>query len=261
VKVDVILPAGGRIHGDFAAEAGTAVKALIELRDTSILTNTVQALRSTGRVNRMVAIGPAEIAPHAESHVDAVLPESDSGPENIYRGLDWLRSQPDSADRALIMTTDLPFVTPESVSSFLARCPEAAEIALPLFSKQEFENRFPGSLNSYVRLRDGEWTIGGAFLLSQSALERNRAHIQRIHKARKSPFAMAQMLGVSFIARYLTRTLKVAHLESHCARITGCAACAVRGCDPALAFDIDESADYRYARRYDPNNSLYAGVR
>ena len=261
MKVDVILPAGGRIHGEFAAEAGTSVKALIELADGNILANLIRALRSTGSVNRMVAIGPAEIAPHAESHVDAVLPEADSGPANIYRGLDWLKSQPDSADRALIMTTDLPFVSPESVSSFMARCPESAEIALPLFSKQEFESRFPGSLNSYVRLRDGEWTIGGAFLLSQSALDRTIAWIQQLHEARKSPFAMARTLGVSFIARYLTRTLGVTHLESHCARITGCSACAVRGCDPVLAFDIDESADLRYARSFDPNNSPYAAVR
>ena len=260
MKVDVILPAGGRIEGEFAREAGTPVKALIEFDGASILTRLAKALRATGHVNRMVAIGPGEIKSHAESDVDAVLPDADSGPQNIYDGLDWLKAQPDPAEKALIMTTDLPFVTADSMTGFLTRCPEDAEIALPLFSKEEFETRFPESHNTYVRLRDGEWTLGGAFLLSCSALDRNREQIRRLHQSRKSASGMARALGPIFILRYLTKTLQVPHLESHCARITGFAASAVRGCDPALAFDIDESADFQYARRFHAE-SVLAGVR
>ena len=248
MKVDVILPAGGRIQGSFAEEAGAEVKALIQLRSTSLLEIVVDSVRATGRVNRAVIAGPDTLFAEVESRVDKLLPDAESGPQNIFNGLAWLGTQPHPADHVLILTTDLPFITADSVSGFLDACPADSDICLPLFSKLDFESRFPHSVNSYVRLRDGEWTIGCAFLLRRQALERNRQNIDRIFEARKSPLSLARQLGPFFIARYLTRTLRVPHLEAHCHNLTGCIATAVRGCDPALAFDIDEPSDFHYAR-------------
>jgi hypothetical protein len=245
--VDVILPAGGRIEGDFAREAGAEVKALIPLGRRTLLDTVLEAVRATGYVNRAVVVGPDAVQKHADSSADAFLPERGSGPENIFHGFEWLGKQTDAADHVLILTTDLPFILPDSVSGFLNRCPPDSDICLPLFEKSDFECRFQGSQNTYVKLRDGEWTVGGAYRLRRQALEKNREHIDRLFHARKSAAKMAKLLGPLFIARYLTRTLRVPHLECHCARLTGCAAAAVKGCDPALAFDIDDIHDYRYA--------------
>ncbi len=89
--VDVILPAGGRIGGDFAAEAGASIKALIELHGVTVLERTVRVLRAMPEVGRIVVIGPAELQGHAASRgADVVLPEGDSGPSNIMLGLEWL---------------------------------------------------------------------------------------------------------------------------------------------------------------------------
>ena len=48
--IDVILPAGGRISGEFAAETGVGVKALIEIGGRTVLQRTIDALRATGQV-------------------------------------------------------------------------------------------------------------------------------------------------------------------------------------------------------------------
>ena len=63
---DVILPAGGRITGDFAKMAGTEVKALISLDGQTILKRTIEALQATKRVGRLVVIGPPAALRHAE---------------------------------------------------------------------------------------------------------------------------------------------------------------------------------------------------
>src|SRR5437870_2040178 len=105
LRVDAILPAGGRIEGTFADEAGADIKALIRLDSETFLERTIRILRDSRRIGRIVVIGPDEVANHSSARdADMALPEAESGPENVYRGLEWLRACSGShADRALIL--------------------------------------------------------------------------------------------------------------------------------------------------------------
>lgn len=262
---DAVLPAGGRIAGSFAQEAGAEIKALISLHGLTLLERTIDALRATGRIARIVVIGPDELKNHAATRAaDVVLSEAESGPANIFRGLQWLHeqsaSQPDGtqlngaqlnglqeAHRVLVVTTDLPFLTPAAINGFLEACPATAEVCVPIIRREAFEARFPDCGGDYVRLRDGEWTMGCAFLLNSVALTRNRLHIERIFEARKSQLAMARLLGPLFIARFLCGRLQVAHIQARCESVLGCTGHAVLGCAPELAFDIDQPEEFRLA--------------
>lgn len=246
MKVDAILPAGGRISGSFAAEAGSEIKALIEIGGRTLIDHAIGALRATHEVDRIVVIGPEDVAAR---DADMVLPEGETGPSNIYCGLDWLRESNSETKRVLILTTDLPFVTSGAVTGFLDVCPKDADLCVPAIRREEFEGRYPGATSTYVKLRDGEWTLGCAFLVDAKAVAENRAHIDRGFNARKSQIAMARLLGPLVITRFLTRGLEIRHIEERCRRILGCTGAAVLGCDPALAFDIDELDDLQYARR------------
>jgi len=251
--VDVILPAGGRITGEFAAEAGAEVKALIPLGGQTVLERMLATLGEAGCVERTVVIGPEEIAAHpAARAADTVLPEADSGPANLFRGLEWLHHSNGGrhAGRVLIAATDLPFLTPGGIAAFLDSCPPDADIVLPLVRRQAVEARFPGLGGEYVRLRDGEWTMGCAFLVNPAALVRSRPHVERVFEARKSQFAMARLLGPLFLARLLIRQLTVAHVEQRCMAILGCTGVGLRDCAPELSFDIDRVEEFRYALRH-----------
>lgn len=251
VRVDVVLPAGGRLKGRFADETGAEVKALIRFGGQTVLERTLSTLRATGRVERAVVIGPEEIAAHPASRTaDAVLPERySSGPSNILRGIEWLRETDGGryAERVLIVATDLPYLTPDSLTSFLDCCPPGMDICVPLVNRGEFEVRYPGTRNKYVRLRDGEWTMGCAFLVNPRAVAANRALMERVFSARKSQLGMARLLGPGIIARFLTRRLTVDHVANRCRQILGCTAGGITGSAPELAFDIDRPEEYRYA--------------
>lgn len=252
MNLDVILPAGGRISGEFAAETGVSAKALISIHGATVLERTLDAVRETGRVRRAVVIGPREVADHPSSRsADAMLPEGgNSGPANILRGIEWLREQGSSADRVLVVTTDLPFLTSDAIVAFVDSCPADADLCAPLVSKGEFEARFPGSANQYVALTDGDWTMGCGFLVNPEAMIANRHHLERAFAARKSQVGMARLLGLGFILRFLTHRLSVAHIEARCAGMLGCSAKGVAGSAPELAFDMDTTAEYRYAAQY-----------
>lgn len=250
MSVDAILPAGGRIRGAFAERAGTNVKALIRLGGATLLARTLAALRATERVGRIVIVGPRDVLDHPDARrADAVLPEGgDSGPANIMRGLEWLQEAGRrGADRALIVTTDLPFLTPLSVTGFLEACPANLDICVPVLTRGEFGARFPDFRITCVRLRDGDWTMGCAFLVNPQAMAENRGLIERAFAARKSPLAMARLLGVGFLLRFAARRLTIPEVERRGGELLHCAAGAITGCPPELAFDIDTPTEYDYA--------------
>jgi CTP:molybdopterin cytidylyltransferase MocA len=249
MRVDVVLPAGGRIAGHLAREAGTDVKALLPFDGRTVLARTLETLRAAGRVRRIVVVGPNEIVRYAERLADVVLPETDSGAGNILRGLEWVRAANEGthSERVLILTTDLPFLTADAITGFLDACPPEMDLCVPVLNRQEFEARFARSASRYVHLRDGDWMIGCAFLINPVALLRNRAMVERVFAARRSQIAMARLLGPLFVLRFLTRRLGMKQIEAKCLELLGCTGGAVRGCEPGLAFDIDYPEDYRYA--------------
>ena len=247
--IDVVLPAGGRIAGEFARDAGAEVKALIRLNGQTILARALHALRATGCVGHIAVIGPdAVLAEATRNGADAALPEGATGPENIFRGLEWLRAQNgNTAAQALIATTDLPFLTPEVLHAFLNACPSDADIVVPIVTQETFEARFPGSQNEYVRLRDGQFTLGCAFLVNPQTVLYNRPHIERIFQARKSQWQMARLIGVRTTIRFLTRRLAVQHIVERAGAILNCRGAAVMDAPAELAYDIDLPGEYDYA--------------
>jgi molybdopterin-guanine dinucleotide biosynthesis protein A len=246
--IDAILPAGGRVSGALAEESGATIKALIPLRDETLLEREIHALRETGRIGRIVVIGPPELQNHdAARKADTILLEGNDGPENIFRGLQWLQQQENAARRVLVVTTDLPFLTPQALTQFIEMCSPELDICVPVIERREYEAVFPDSPGVWMRLQDGEWAIGCAFLLNAPALHKSRAHLEQAFAARKSQLAMARLLGPVFIVRFLFKRLTIAHILERCRRVLGCTGEPIRGCAPELAYDIDEVAEYHYA--------------
>ena len=256
-QVDVVLPAGGKITGEFARAAGQEIKALIPLQNSTLLRHSIEVLRETGRVGKIVVIGPDAARAEAEN-ADAALPEGDSGPENFFRGLDWLERNSEASpatkgekeNRVLIVATDLPFLTADSILKFLDACPPDADVSVPVMSQAAMEARFPGLPGAYVPLIEGPVTTGCAFLVSPQALRRNRAHIEAIFAARKNQMAMARLLGLGFILRYALRRLSIRDIETQCRRILDCSGAAILDSAPELAFDMDTPEEYEYAKTH-----------
>lgn len=245
---DVVLPAGGRITGDFAQKAGTGIKALILFDGETILRRTIRALRESECIGRIAVIGPEEaLAEARESGADLMLPEGKTGPDNIYRGLDGL---PNVTAHLLIVTGDMPFLTSEAVRDFLALCPTEVEICIPIVERNAFELRYPNLIRTDTPLHDGNFRLGGVFRVEVSTLRRTRLHLEQMFAARKNNFQMAQLIGIPFIVRYLFRRLTIDQIVARAGEILQCGGAAVRHVPPELAFDIDIPEELAYARHF-----------
>lgn len=245
---DVILPAGGRVDPTLAAEAGTDVKALIRFGEETILARTIRVLRESGLARRIVVAGSEAAQQEARAiGADHAIAEANTGPENIFNGLKWLRSQPDPPSKVMVVTTDLPFLTADLLQRFVDLCPTDRAISVPLISRAEWNARFPGSTAMFVQLGDGEWTTGCAYLIDAEALERSMPQIEKVFAQRKSKLGMAKLLGPVFAYRFLTKSLTVPQIEAKIQSMLGCSGAAVRGAPPELAYDIDDLEDYSFA--------------
>jgi len=248
-NIHALLPSAGRLTSPASDAKATEWKALLEVGGRTLLETAIVALRESELVEKIVVIGPREVLQHpATKLADSAIEDGGagaSGPDNIFLGLQTL---PPEAQRALVVTTDLPFLDGKSVRAFIEACPAEREVCVSVCKRAPFEARFPDAGGEWVRLRDGEWTVGGLYLLDVSAMKRAHPHIERLFQSRKSQLQMARLLGPLFIVRFATKRLATSHILERCQQILGCSGAAVE-CAPELAFDIDTPEEWLSATK------------
>ena len=248
---DAILPAGGYIDDEFAGKVGTHCKALIRFGDQTILERTIQALRETGRVNRIVLSGTPEVLSSESAKLATkAVKAGNSGPESILFALKGLLAEPNPPQKVVVMTTDLPFLTPKLLTDFIDSCPKDVDVCMPLITKGDYQRRFPHSSSTFIPMQDDTWTAGNTYLMDVLALEKAMPHLEKVFKVRKSKLGMAKMLGPIFLYKFIRKQLTVPMVEAKLKQILGCTGAPVLNCAPELAYDIDDFEDYEYAIKF-----------
>jgi CTP:molybdopterin cytidylyltransferase MocA len=236
-----VITAGGRVDGEFAQAIGTSVKALALLHGATLLSRTIEAARMFG-VDRIAVIGGDEVRAACANDVDAVIPESQSGSENLVRALRaWDESSP-----LLYLTSDMPFITAQALRSFVDAVP-AETLALPLAEWAQFDARFPNAPPFGITLAGEKVVNGGAFVIPAGGAKNIERFAMKFFDARKNVWQMARLTGPLLLLRFICRRLSIAQLEAEAGRLLGISARAVRNAPPELAYDIDILQEYRYA--------------
>lgn len=236
-----VVTAGGRVGGEFARLLGTPVKALARIGGKTLLQLAVEALRGAG-VDRIAVVGGAEVRSACEDSVERVIDESPDGAENLRRALHaW-----DTQTPLLYLTSDMPFITPQTLQAFIARVPQQT-LALPLTEWNDFTRRFRDAPPFGITLAGEKVVNGGAFVIPAGAHERIERFAMQFFDARKSVWRMARLTGPMLLVHFALRRLGVPQLESHAQRLLGIPARAVRGAPAELAYDVDLLEEYRYA--------------
>ncbi len=245
--LDVIIPAGGALDEEFARVVGTHAKGLIRFDGRTVLETTLEALRLSGRVNRIVLVGSEEVRSHTDAGVaDILVAEGASGPENIFRGVDALLAEENPPERVLICTCDLPFLNSKNVQTFVDACPTNRDFCVPLVSEYDYAEAFPQAKATFVQLRDGVFTTGCLYNANIKALKKALHHIDRLFMNRKSKVGMARVLGFRFVILLLLKRLTIRDIEDKVVDLLGCTGAAVPNSPAELAYDVDYLEDYHY---------------
>ena len=241
-RADVVILAAGRLRPHDAALAGVELKALLNVGGTTLLRRIVAAVKASRAVSRVIVVGPRELRSSVRD-ADEWVDERSSGEENVLAGL-----RASQAGRAMVSASDLPFVEAAHVDDFASRVPAEADFAYPAYEREEFLAAFPGGRTRFARVGRSYWTGGSVCLMDRGAALRNASLIRRGFRARKSQLAMASLLGMDVLVRYVFGNLRLADVERRLSDLSGASIAVVRGAHPALAMDCDGIADIAYVR-------------
>jgi len=238
--VDAVVLAGRRNAGRLASVSDVAWEALIPVAGRPMVQWVIEALEGSESVSRILLVGAPEVQSAVRGKkVSAVTPGVDLL-TSLSRGI---RASNRSCP-VLVVTGDLPLLTPEAVEDFLDQCSEtSAEFYYPIISKQLNEAKYPGMRRTYGRVRDGTFTGGNIVLVEPAAFYRCYDRIAAFVRHRKNPLRQASLLGWTFTVRLLAGTLTVEQVERRVREIFGVRAVAVWARYPEIAVDVDKPSD------------------
>ena len=172
--------------------------------------------------------------------VDVPVLEQGSLLANLAAGFAGL----DPTAPVLAVAADLPLLTPAAIDAFVdAALAMDADLRYAVVSRADLARACPGVRKTFVRLRDGVFAGGSAFVMTPVAFARARPIIERAIAARKRPWQLARLLGLSTLLGLATGQLRIAALEARVGRITGIRARAVICRDAEIAVDADRPDD------------------
>lgn len=116
-------------------------KALVEIHGKVMIEYIIDALKELDFIDTIAVVGSKQSLSIIKSQVDIIVEGGATITENILKGAEAF---PDEA-LILIITSDIPMITPEAIRDFVERSPsKIAEFCYPVISKAENERKYQG---------------------------------------------------------------------------------------------------------------------
>jgi CTP:molybdopterin cytidylyltransferase MocA len=233
-------------------------KALLSFAGKTSVQFVLDALAAVPQVRRTCLIGPVSALRAAirDDWKYELLPSRKTMSENIALGLEHFCG----SARVLVVTADLPLITPCAVSDFLTlasarptRFPTS--IFWSAVPEEYFAGPFRGFSKGFNRFRDVS-VCHGNLLMMNSRLLRHESVLECIevaYRRRKSSLGVAFSAGWEagfgyLLGVHLLRALTLEQMAGLVSSRLGVDIVPVLSSHPELAIDIDERRDYAFVR-------------
>jgi GTP:adenosylcobinamide-phosphate guanylyltransferase len=243
MALQVIVTAGGELPPDMRGPGRAASKALLEIGGRTLLDAALIAARALPGIKDIAVVGDDAIRSTLPADM-AHVPSGGSVIDNLVRAYDQLGGP---AHDYVVMSSDLPFITPAALRHFVDEAASLAELALPIVTRESFLARFPAAPNAFELVEGRRLTMGSAFYFTGPLLQANIPLMHDFARLRKQPHKLAMLLGWQVLWGFITRQISVPLLERRASAVTGGVVRAVETTAAELAYDIDTKREYDYA--------------
>jgi GTP:adenosylcobinamide-phosphate guanylyltransferase len=244
--VNAVVLAGSTNNGPLKACSSVAHEALIPMGNKTMVEHVVEALLKARNIDRILIVGPvAELSRLAFDSRISMAEARGTILENIEAGLRMLPAE----KRVLLVTSDIPLLTPQAVEAFLALCGDlSGDLYYPVIEKNTVDNKFPSTRRTYVKTKEGVFTGGNLFLLNPAVFKKCMENGQKIINLRKSPIGLCRLMGLKFVVKFLMRSLTLKEAEEKVSLLLG----GIKGRvvisqHPEVGVDVDKPVDYELA--------------
>jgi hypothetical protein len=174
--------------------------------------------------------------------------------DSIFNGLRHFAG----SRRVLVVTADLPLITPQAITDFLDACDriptaETTDLFVSVVPRRCYTGPYERFTKPFNRFRDIEVCHGNLWMADPRVLENTAAvaRINRIYNSRKNPIATAlavgPIVGLAYILGvHVLHLLTLEQMTHLAARRFDLTAEAVIVQHPEITIDVDEADDYRF---------------
>ncbi len=245
-----IVLAGDRMPPDHPLRRLTGVekKALLPIAGRPMIDRVLEALAESDRLGFAVVAGlPAGEVARVDLPVHSAEVGAGNVIDSVLAGRDRALEIDSSLRQVLVCSSDLPWITGDTIRGFLDACGSgAADFYYPIVDQETMEAAFPGSGRTFVPLRGGRF-CGGDLHLVRADLSTDLPLFRALAGARKSTLALARLFGLSFVVRFLLRAMTVEEATARVRARTSIDVRVVRSRHPELAMDVDGPRHFELA--------------
>jgi len=252
-KLDAMILAGAPVGAADTFLEGTGVnkKALLPILGKPMVAYVEEALRASGRVNRIVAVGLDAADDVTFSGPVERIPTKGGIIQNILAAMAYLRETGSTSSYFLEASSDIPLLTPEVVSRFVDCClAKGGDLVYSVVEKGPMERMFPGSARSYAHLRDGYFAGGDMFMVRANLPASTGDAFEELVAQRKNALKMARALGPGLLIAVVFRRLTLAGIEKRISKILKLEGRVLNSPDPEVAMDVDKPHQLEMVTRY-----------
>jgi len=243
---NALILAGTKKKGPLEIAENVDNKALVTIDSRPMIEYIVDALNNSENIDKILVVGPKnELHPYIGKKVEEILNPGNSILENMKIGLNYFNS----TDNLLLLTSDIPLITPEAIDEFLRICTKRkACIGYPIITKEKIIKKYPETERTYVKMKEGVFCGGNIIFFKPEVFFQNKELIQELFNNRKNNWKNAKILGLKFILKFLFKTLTVEEAEKRVTDIVGYNSVAVMVSYPEIMIDLDKPSDLKLIR-------------
>jgi molybdopterin-guanine dinucleotide biosynthesis protein A len=245
--IDAVILAGSTNEGPLRDCSGEAYEAMVEIAERPMVSYVFDVLKKSRFINKIVVAGPSDQMNQLFGDIDQVYlaPGGETPIDSLLNALEVLNPQ----GNVLIATCDIPLLTTDSVADFLKKCSKKqADFYYPIIPKEDNDRLYPGVKRTYIRFKEGTFTGGNLFLINPRIVKKAAPKARAFVENRKSPFALARLVGWRFLVRFLFRSVTLKETEEKVSRIFGIKGAVVISPFPEVGIDVDKPSDLALVR-------------
>jgi GTP:adenosylcobinamide-phosphate guanylyltransferase len=244
---NALVLAGAKEKGPLEIAENVDNKALIMLNNRPMIDYIVDVLNNSENIDRILVVGPKnELYPYIGKKVDEILNPGNSILRNMEIGLNFFNS----ADNLLLLTSDIPLITPEAIDEFLEICTKRkACIGYPIITKENIVKKYPETERTYVKMKEGIFCGGNIVFFKPEVFFQKKKLIKELFDNRKATWKYVKILGLKFIIKFLFKTLTLEEVEKRVTDIFGYNSIAAMISYPEIMIDLDKPSDLKLIRK------------
>ena len=244
---NALILAGTKEKGPLEIAEKVDNKALIMINGRLMIEYIVDALNNSENIDKIIVVGPKnELHPYIGKKVEEILNSGNSILENMERGLNFFNSD----DNLLILTSDIPLITPEAIDEFLNICTKRKLcIGYPIITKENIIKKYPETERTYVKMKEGIFCGGNIVFFKPEVFFEKKKLIKELFDNRKATWKYVKILGLKFILKFLFKTLTLEEIEKRITDILGYNSIAAMISYPEIMIDLDKPSDLKLIRK------------